>query len=172
MFVLFLELGPRVHWSRDELWAGALRSMGDRSGESGRSKNHTQREGSYLPRNLGSRGKRHGHNVLKFISVCKRGEPGDHGLPCPVKSDKKMDNGLLVNPNPILGFVVKLKIVSLHTQPRHFWRFFSFLTVFLSLAVFLHLLQLLKDCLLCLIPHGIFLASLLYPELQNTVVFC
>ena len=32
MFVLFLELGPPVHWSRDELWAGALRSMGDRSG--------------------------------------------------------------------------------------------------------------------------------------------
>ena len=25
------ELGPQVHWSRDELWAGALRSMGDLS---------------------------------------------------------------------------------------------------------------------------------------------
>ena len=42
---MFLELGPRVHWSHDKLWAGALRSMGDRSGKSGRSKNHTQREG-------------------------------------------------------------------------------------------------------------------------------
>ena len=59
--LLFLELGPRVHWSHDELWAGALCSMGDHSGESGRSKNQTQREGSYLPRNLGSRGKRRGH---------------------------------------------------------------------------------------------------------------
>ena len=29
MFVLFLRLGPRVHRSHDELWAGALRSMGD-----------------------------------------------------------------------------------------------------------------------------------------------
>ena len=35
MFVLFLKLGPRVHRSRDEPWAGALRSMGDLSGESG-----------------------------------------------------------------------------------------------------------------------------------------
>ena len=25
------ELGPQVHWSRDEPWAGALRSMGDHS---------------------------------------------------------------------------------------------------------------------------------------------
>ena len=25
------ELGSQVHWSRDELWAGALRSMGDHS---------------------------------------------------------------------------------------------------------------------------------------------
>ena len=50
VFVLFLELGPRVHWSRDKLWASALRSMGDHSRESGRSKNQTQREGSYLPR--------------------------------------------------------------------------------------------------------------------------
>ena len=25
------ELGPQIHWSRDELWAGALRSMGDLS---------------------------------------------------------------------------------------------------------------------------------------------
>ena len=25
------ELGPQIHWSRDELWAGALRSMGDHS---------------------------------------------------------------------------------------------------------------------------------------------
>ena len=24
-------LGPQVHWSRDEPWAGALRSMGDHS---------------------------------------------------------------------------------------------------------------------------------------------
>ena len=32
--MLFLELGPRVHWSHDELWAGAPRSMGDHSGES------------------------------------------------------------------------------------------------------------------------------------------
>ena len=31
MFVLFLELGPRVHRSHDEPWAGALRSMGDLS---------------------------------------------------------------------------------------------------------------------------------------------
>ena len=29
VFVLFLRLGPRVHRSRDEPWAGALRSMGD-----------------------------------------------------------------------------------------------------------------------------------------------
>ena len=71
VFVLFLELGPRVHWSRDELWAGALRSMGDCSGESGRSKNHTQREGSYLPRNLGSRGKRRGQIVLDFGKLTK-----------------------------------------------------------------------------------------------------
>ena len=26
-----LGLGPQIHWSRDELWAGALRSMGDLS---------------------------------------------------------------------------------------------------------------------------------------------
>ena len=25
------ELGPQIHWSCDELWAGALRSMGDHS---------------------------------------------------------------------------------------------------------------------------------------------
>ena len=25
------ELGPQVHWSRDESWAGALRSVGDHS---------------------------------------------------------------------------------------------------------------------------------------------
>ena len=24
-------LGPQIHWSRDEPWAGALRSMGDHS---------------------------------------------------------------------------------------------------------------------------------------------
>ena len=29
VFVLFLKLGPRVHWSRDKPWAGALCSMGD-----------------------------------------------------------------------------------------------------------------------------------------------
>ena len=29
MFVLFLRLGPRVHRSHDEPWAGALCSMGD-----------------------------------------------------------------------------------------------------------------------------------------------
>ena len=31
VFVLFLKLGPQIHWSRDEPWAGALRSMGDHS---------------------------------------------------------------------------------------------------------------------------------------------
>ena len=31
MFVLFPELGPQIRWSRDEPWAGALRSMGDHS---------------------------------------------------------------------------------------------------------------------------------------------
>ena len=67
--MLFLELGPQVHWSRDKLWAGALRSMGDRLGESGRSKNHTQREGSYLPRNLGNRGKRRGQRVWVCLGV-------------------------------------------------------------------------------------------------------
>ena len=30
MFVV-PELGPQIHWSRDEPWAGALRSMGDHS---------------------------------------------------------------------------------------------------------------------------------------------
>ena len=31
MFVLFLNWGPQIRWSRDEPWAGALRSMGDHS---------------------------------------------------------------------------------------------------------------------------------------------
>ena len=31
MFVVFPKLGPQIRWSRDEPWAGALRSMGDHS---------------------------------------------------------------------------------------------------------------------------------------------
>ena len=31
MFVLFLNWDLKIRWSRDEPWAGALRSMGDHS---------------------------------------------------------------------------------------------------------------------------------------------
>ena len=31
VFRVVPELGPQIHWSRDEPWAGALHSMGDHS---------------------------------------------------------------------------------------------------------------------------------------------
>ena len=53
------ELGPQIRWSRDEPWAGALRSMGGPLGEFGKKLKHTQREGLYCPGlGVGSRSKR------------------------------------------------------------------------------------------------------------------